>query len=569
MVLSFTRLAASRARPHSTNAFQSSLTSLSLRLHQQSRFYALYRIRNPKYARRTLYFSGTLGALWFADTEFNASAVTRNLRTFWTLNFKPELSDQIPALHARVAERVYDLFTSNGGLYIKIALPTMPPHAAPMQEKFAKLFDDAPQVPYSVVDKVFRRDSAVFDERAAASASIAQVHRAKLKPEDGGEWVAVKVQKPDVSQQVEWDLGAYRIVMWIYEKYIFDMPVYFTVDYICDHLRRELDFELEAKNAQETARFVAAEPRLADKVYVPEVFPALSTKKVMVAEWIDGVRLSDRRAIRALMGEASSADAVSPTLPTAGPDYSRILQSGPLKGGVAWIMRTMVELFSAQIFDWGWVHCDPHPGNIFKEYAALWRGLITLDYGEVEAVAKEWGIGETGLFASATLMRPVKLRRNGKDNAGESERRRWGEMSEYERSVQLKEKLRMFLTDTDKIPKELIFIGRNMRIVQGNNQQYGSPVNRIRITGSWASRSLTADPSLTFAGRLAEYRRYFAFVFATSLLDLMFFITRSRQWVQHFLGMKGEGFEDELERTMRGFARTNFGIEITQGAFDG
>jgi len=319
----------------------------------------------------------------------------------------------------------------------------------------------------------------------------------------------------------------------------------------------------------------------------------------MVAEWIDGVRLSDRRAIRALMGEASSADAVSSALPTAGPDYSRILQSGPLKGGVAWVMRTMVELFSAQIFDWGWVHCDPHPGNIFvrphpqlpgrpqfvlldhglyvrlrphfqRQYAALWRGLITLDYSEVEGVAKEWGIGETGLFASATLMRPVKLKRNGKDNAGESElKRRWGEMSEYERSVQLKEKLRMFLTDTDKIPKELIFIGRNMRIVQGNNQQYGSPVNRIRITGSWASRSLTADPALTFAGRLAEYHRYFAFVFATSLLDLMFFVTRSRQWVQHFLGMKGEGFEDELERTMRGFARTNFGIEITQGAFDG
>ncbi|TFY56522.1 hypothetical protein EVJ58_g7590 [Rhodofomes roseus] len=513
----------------------------------------------------------------------------------YKLNFKPELSHEIPALHARVADRVYDLFTSNGGLYIKIGqafannAALMP---APMQDKFSKLFDDAPQVPYSVVDKVFRRELGrppagpdgvfeVFEEQAAASASIAQVHRAKLRPEDGGHWVAVKVQKPDVSRQVEWDLGAYRIVMWIYEKYIFDMPVYFTVDFICDHLRRELDFELEAKNAQETARFVAAEPRLADKVYVPKVFPALSTKKVMVAEWIDGVRLSDRRAIRALMGEASPADVIPSTPSATGPDYSRIMQQGPLKGGVSWIMRTMIELFSAQIFDWGWVHCDPHPGNIFvrphpqhpgrppRQYAVLWKGLLTLDYGEVEAVAKEWGIGEAGLFASATLMRPVKLRRSGESAGGESGSRRWTEMSEYERSVQLKERLRKFLTNTDKIPKELIFIGRNMRIVQGNNQQYGSPVNRIRITGSWASRSLTTDPSLTLAERLAEYRRYFTFLLATTFLDLAFYVTRARQWALRMVGLKGEGFEDELERTMRGFARTNFGIEITQGAFDG
>ena len=109
-----------------------------------------------------------------------------------------------------------------------------------MQQKFAKLFDDAPQVPYSVVDKVFRREFGrppagpdgvfeVFEERAAASASIAQVHRAKLKPEDGGDWVAVKIQKPDVGKQVDWDLGAYKIVMWLYENYIFNMPVYFTV----------------------------------------------------------------------------------------------------------------------------------------------------------------------------------------------------------------------------------------------------------------------------------------------------------------------------------------------------
>lgn len=69
----------------------------------------------------------------------------------------------------------------------------------------------------------------IFEEQAVASASIAQVHRAKLKSPDGnGAWVAVKVQKPAVSKQVEWDLAANRAVMWMYENFLFDMPIYFV-----------------------------------------------------------------------------------------------------------------------------------------------------------------------------------------------------------------------------------------------------------------------------------------------------------------------------------------------------
>ena len=105
---------------------------------------------------------------------------------------------------------------------------------APFQTRFSTLFDDAPQVPYAEVEKVFVSEFGrppigedgifeEFEERAVASASIAQVHRAKLKKEDPGEpdrWVAVKIQKPAVSTQVDWDLASYRLVMWMYEKYV-------------------------------------------------------------------------------------------------------------------------------------------------------------------------------------------------------------------------------------------------------------------------------------------------------------------------------------------------------------
>jgi len=105
---------------------------------------------------------------------------------------------------------------------------------APFQQKFARLFDDAPQIPYHTIARVFQQEFkkspqelfAYFDERAVASASVAQVHKARTWD---GEWVAVKVQKPDVGRQISYDLMAFRAVMWSFENWVFDLPVYFAV----------------------------------------------------------------------------------------------------------------------------------------------------------------------------------------------------------------------------------------------------------------------------------------------------------------------------------------------------
>ncbi|KAH0835689.1 ABC1-domain-containing protein [Lanmaoa asiatica] len=515
----------------------------------------------------------------------------------YKLNFQPEKADQIPQLHTRVADRMYDLFTSNGGLYIKIGQaigansPFLP---RPIQDKFARLFDDAPQIPYSAIMSVFRSEFGrppagpdgvfdLFEQEAIASASVAQVHRAKLK---SGEWVAVKIQKPDVTKQIEWDLGAFRMVMWMFEKWMFDLPVYFAVDFINSHLRQELDFVQEAQNAHVTAQFIAAEPRLAGKVHIPRVYPEYSTKKVLTGEWIDGVRLSDRAAIRRLMGEENQAASASSskTRPS--------LEGIRLKGGVKSIMHTMVELFSAQMFSWGWVHCDPHPGNIIvrphpsnlrypqlvlldhglyvrveesfrRQYATLWRGLLAADWDAIERVTTSWGIGTPDLFASATLMRPVKY---GKKSTGNGSVEG---LNQYEQSVRMKAKLKRFLLDTDKMPKELIFLGRNMRIVQGNNQVLGSPVNRIKITGYWASASLMTSTNLTLTEHAREYWHYLVFRGVMLSIDFMFWTGKVRQWVRHMLGKSRIGFEDELERTMRGFAKSTFGIDVAPDAFEG
>jgi aarF domain-containing kinase len=282
-------------------------------------------------------------------------------------------------------------------------------------------------------------------------------------------------------------------------------------------LRQELDFEREAENARKTAAFVENEPRLRGKVYIPKVYPEYTTKKVMTAEWIDGVRLSDRKGVRKLVGEKEPivdvptpraiASASSNEESTLSLTPSPFVESRPttvfnfpdkpLKGGTKSIMQIMVELFSAQMFEWGWVHCDPHPGNVLirpspsnptrpqlvlldhglyvhvpkkfeSEWVRLWRGMLSGDFAEVENVTKGWGIGMPDLMASFTLMRPVVLSRNRKvvkkkNVQGEKEK----QLTHYEKSVLMKKRLKGFLEDTDRMPKVLIFLTRNIRMVQG------------------------------------------------------------------------------------------------------
>lgn len=179
--------------------------------------------RLRKYGRRTLYVATALGTLYAADRYLYYETFYRNLRTLSTcaliaadykLNFTEHKSgNQLSHLHERAAERLLNLCLTNGGLYQKIgqamAMQTavLPP---PFQEKFAAFFDETPQASYRQVRKVLEEEfgkqfpgdgdiadrifmPGSFEKRAIGSASVAQVHKARLRT---GEEVAVKIQKP-------------------------------------------------------------------------------------------------------------------------------------------------------------------------------------------------------------------------------------------------------------------------------------------------------------------------------------------------------------------------------------
>ncbi|KAF2104707.1 ABC1-domain-containing protein [Rhizodiscina lignyota] len=604
--------------------------------------------KRRRWPRRLVYLSLFLAAGYYADTTWNSSALTRSLRTFRTgliigldykINFRahPPLAHSIEEVHARNATRIFNLLRENGGLYLKIGQAIamqsaiLPPQ---FQKMFARMFDDAPQNEWKDVEKVVREDfgmsveeafgvsfsgeegKGLMERTARASASVAQVHWARLG--DGRE-VAIKIQKKEIATQVGWDLWSFKVVAAVYSWW-FDLPVKVLVPYISERLMLETDFINEANNSEEMAKFVAAEPRLRGRVYIPKVYRNLSSRRVMTAEWIEGIRLWDKEGIEkpweggwhngspgaggAPLPEVTAKEKID-HIPSNDPNNEKLKPErtawrGPNRtGGLGLsykpIMTTMVDLFSAQMFLWGLVHCDPHPGNIFirrlpsgnpelvlidhglyirmspefkHQYSRFWKALISFDNATIKDVVNSWGVTNPDVFASATLMRPYSGGDMSTNNALRKQKQ-WEEegLDEQERAYRMQQEMRkgirQILGDENKWPRELIFIGRNLRIVQGNNQFLGSPVNRIKITGLWASRALVEDKDLSLTQRAGYFGRHLVFRLVLWASDVAWWYYRARQ----VLGIGG-GMDQEIEENMKRMAK-GMGIELNHGVFEG
>lgn len=394
---------------------------------------------------------------------------------------------------------------------------------------------------------------------------------------------------------------------------MFDIPFYSLVPYISERLSLETDFLNEADNSETMARLVAGESRLRDRVYIPRVYRELSSRRVMTAEWVEGVRLWDKDAItRSWRGgwrqgspgchgtpmdapnsNGAAAAAQSPQAALLKPErdhWKGRNQRGGLGLSLKDVMTTMVDLFSAQMFLWGWVHCDPHPGNIFirrkpsgqpelvlidhglyihmepqfrHQYARFWKALLAFDNNTIGEVVKSWGINNPDIFASATLMRPYRggdlSTHRGLAGLSKSERNE----RHYEMQQAARKAIREILGDETKWPRELIFIGRNLRIVQANNQFLGSPVNRVKITGMWASRALVESPDLPLNEKIRNLGRHVVFRLVLFTTDLFFWFTKIRQFLR-----LGGGMEDDIESQMQNMAK-DMGVELNQNVFEG
>lgn len=191
------------------------------------------------------------------------------------------------------------------------------------------------------LDTVFSR----FDTVPLASASIGQVHRAVLH--DGTE-VIVKVQRPDIHEQIDVDMDILRALAKLAEKYTEEVKHYnpqAIVEALEQTLKLELDFENELKNIRVFQKNMASRD---NRIIVPEVFEAYSSKRVLTMQYVEGFKINNL--------EAYVEQNISPK-ETA---------------------KKAINSFFEQIFVDGFFHADPHPGNVFVDP----RGnLIYLDFG--------------------------------------------------------------------------------------------------------------------------------------------------------------------------------------------
>jgi predicted unusual protein kinase regulating ubiquinone biosynthesis (AarF/ABC1/UbiB family) len=158
-----------------------------------------------------------------------------------------------------------------------------------LQRKLATLRDGIPPMPFARLEKLLRKELggplgtvfSDFDEYAFAAASIGQVHRAKTV---AGDEVVAKIQYPGVAEAVETDLRNAMVLLPIVRRLAPGLDVKALATEMRERITEELDYELEAQNQRRIARLMRGHPFIS----VPRVYTDLSSRRVLVSEYVDG-----------------------------------------------------------------------------------------------------------------------------------------------------------------------------------------------------------------------------------------------------------------------------------------
>lgn len=285
-------------------------------------------------------------------------------------------------VHQRAADRLLRLFQTNGGIYIKLGQHMSAlEHVLPLEysSTMRVLQDKAPVSSTSDVAAVLREDLGMeiedifseFDETPIGAASLAQVHRARLK--SNGEEVAVKIQHHRLQAFVDMDLlivsSAVKIVKYIFPQFEFA----WLAEEMKTNLPKELDFQSEAHNAERLVKNLERTWPSKCPVHVPKLFWDYISKRVLVMEFCSGNKISDVESMikaRIRLKDVSAA---------------------------------LTHLYGQMIFLHGFVHCDPHPGNILIKFDPDQRRkfrLILLDHGIYKELPDEFRMNYAHLWKS-------------------------------------------------------------------------------------------------------------------------------------------------------------------------
>ncbi len=285
--------------------------------------------------------------------------------------------------YKQLASRFRTMAIHMGGVMIKVGqflssrLDVLP---VEITDELSGLQDEVPAEGFDAIRKLAETELGArlediferFESDPLAAASLGQVHRARLRadaPEaEGFQDVVVKIQRPFIDQLIDVDFSAlHRVAGWLmrYEPIRKRVSVPALIKELEATVRQEIDYLAEAKNAEIFSKNFAKRRR----VHVPRVVWSRTTKRALTLENVYAIKITD---------------------------YDAITAAGIDRGEVA---KVLLDTYLKQIFEDGFFHADPHPGNLFvtpvpatNEKKASWR-LTFVDFGMVGTVPENLSDG--------------------------------------------------------------------------------------------------------------------------------------------------------------------------------
>ncbi len=285
----------------------------------------------------------------------------------WHLPFHKRLTLVKKELPSDLPIKVREVLEELGGAYVKLGqVLSLRPDLIPEEycEEFKKLLDHVPPFPFeivkSIVEKEFEKPLEKlftnFDKVPVGSASISQVHRAKLK---SGKDVVVKILRPNIRQKFDEDIDImYYVAQKLESRINNNISLINIVDEFKKYTQKELNLVFEGKNIDRFYKYFER----SKSVVIPKVFWQYTTENTLVMEYIDGIKLS----------EINNSDLNKKTL-----------------------AKTVFDACFKQIFEFGVFHADLHPGNII---AIINNKIGILDFGIIGNLSTEMRINGIKLY---------------------------------------------------------------------------------------------------------------------------------------------------------------------------
>jgi predicted unusual protein kinase regulating ubiquinone biosynthesis (AarF/ABC1/UbiB family) len=254
------------------------------------------------------------------------------------------------------------LFTLEGllikvGQFLSMRADLLP---SPFIRQIQDLVDHVPPSPWEEINNVLENEWGApiedkllsIDQQAIASASIGEVYRGKLK--DGTE-VAIKVQRPTIQSIIKTDFRSLQIIIWFAHHFAPVPKGFISFKMLYQELKSVIERELDFNKEYDTVNHFRHRFHGIHGLEIPKVYPELSTSKVLVMEWMDGVRVTNEEFL-----EKSQIDRKE-------------------------LAERLFRIFIPQWLEAGVFHADPHAGNVMVKPDGT---LVLLDFGMVGEISK-------------------------------------------------------------------------------------------------------------------------------------------------------------------------------------